>query len=183
MIEYENMMPGQGKASFRARYLMNVVRTWYDFHIRWPWVRYKGFVRVRPHTRFCRGFQVEIGDKVQFGPYCEVACDVRFGNRILMGSRVSFVGRHDHRIDIPGTSVWSAPRGENRPVTVEDDVWIGTGSIILSGVTVGKGAVIGAGSVVTRDVPPCEIWAGNPARKIADRFPNPSDKAYHLEHV
>ena len=56
------------------------------------------------------------------------------------------------------------------PIIVEDDVWIGRGSTILSGVTVGKGAVIGAESVVVHDVPPYAIVAGNPARFIRYRF-------------
>lgn len=57
------------------------------------------------------------------------------------------------------------------PLTViEHDVWLGAGAQIKSGVTVHTGAVIGMGSIVTHDVPPYEIWAGNPARKIRDRF-------------
>lgn len=56
------------------------------------------------------------------------------------------------------------------PIIVEDDVWIGRGSTILSGVTVGKGAVIGAESVVVHDVPSYAIVAGNPARFIRYRF-------------
>lgn len=55
-------------------------------------------------------------------------------------------------------------------ITIENDVWIGTGVVILSGVTIHNGAVIGAGSVVTKDVEPYGIYAGNPARKIGSRF-------------
>ncbi len=56
-------------------------------------------------------------------------------------------------------------------VTIGNDVWIGTRSIILSGVTIGDGAIIAAGSVVTRDVPPFEIHGGNPAKLIKRRHP------------
>ena len=63
---------------------------------------------------------------------------------------------------------------------MEDDVWIGAGSVLLSGVKIGRGAIVAAGSVVTKDVPACEIWGGNPAAKIRDRFPDETDKQKHL---
>ncbi|VVS91972.1 DapH/DapD/GlmU-related protein [Desulfoluna spongiiphila] len=59
--------------------------------------------------------------------------------------------------------------GKQGAITIEDDVWIGAGAIILAGVTVGKGCVIGAGSVVTKDVPEYCVAAGNPARVVKQR--------------
>ena len=56
----------------------------------------------------------------------------------------------------------------HKPVRIEDDVWIGFNSAVLKGVTIGRGAVIGACSVVTSDVPPFAIMVGNPARKVGD---------------
>lgn len=56
------------------------------------------------------------------------------------------------------------------PIMVEDEVWIGTNAFIFSGVTIGKGAIIAAGSVVTKDVPPYGIVGGNPAKFIRYRF-------------
>lgn len=58
-----------------------------------------------------------------------------------------------------------------KTIVIEPDVWIGAGATVKSGVTIGTGSVIGAHSMVTKDVPPYEIWAGNPAHKIRDRFP------------
>ncbi|CAL2060690.1 Hexapeptide repeat of succinyl-transferase [Tenacibaculum sp. 190524A05c] len=55
-------------------------------------------------------------------------------------------------------------------IVIEDDVWIGSNSIILSGVTIGRGAIIAAGSIVTKNINPYEIVGGNPAKKIRDRF-------------
>ena len=54
----------------------------------------------------------------------------------------------------------------SKPITIEDDVWIGGGAIILPGVTIGKGSVIGTGSVVTKSIPPYSVAAGNPCRVI-----------------
>ena len=53
-----------------------------------------------------------------------------------------------------------------KPIVIEDDVWIGANSIIMGNVTIGKGAMIGAGSVVAKSIPAGEVWAGNPARFI-----------------
>jgi acetyltransferase-like isoleucine patch superfamily enzyme len=57
---------------------------------------------------------------------------------------------------------------KTKPVVIEDDCWIGGNVIILKGVTIGRGAIIGAGSVITKDVPPFTIWAGNPAKFVRD---------------
>lgn len=54
-------------------------------------------------------------------------------------------------------------------VHIEDDVFIGVNAIICNSVTIGKGAIIGAGSVITKDIPPYQVWAGNPARFIKER--------------
>ena len=58
------------------------------------------------------------------------------------------------------------PTVKTKPIIIEDDVWIGFNSIILKGVTIGKGAIIAAGSVVTKDIPPFSMVAGNPAKII-----------------
>lgn len=54
-------------------------------------------------------------------------------------------------------------------VHIEDDVFIGVNVIICNSVTIGKGSIVGAGSVVTKDIPPYQVWAGNPAKFIKDR--------------
>lgn len=61
-------------------------------------------------------------------------------------------------------------RRMGKRVTIGHDVWIGHGAVVMPGVTIGHGAVVGANAVVTRDIPPYEIWAGVPARKLRDRF-------------
>lgn len=179
-IDYSNMPNGASKLNFILRYLFNLLRTWYLFHVRYPWVKYNGFVRVMKGTTFAQNMDVKIGNNVQFGDYCNIASNVHFGNNILMAGRVSFVGKHDHTFNIPGKTIWQGERGDNGTTIIEDDVWIGTGSIIMSGVTIGKGSIVAAGSIVTKSIPPCEIWGGNPAKKIKDRFDNPEDIKKHL---
>ena len=61
-------------------------------------------------------------------------------------------------------------KGRKLKLVIEDDCWIGCGAIILTGVKIGRGAIIGAGSVVTKDVKPYSIVLGNPAKKIGMRF-------------
>ena len=73
--------------------------------------------------------------------------------------------------------------GDNGITIIEDDVWIGTAAIIMSGVTIGRGSIVAAGSVVTKDIPSCEIWGGVPARKIRDRFETEEEKKYHICHA
>ena len=174
------MPNGASKGSFVLRYLFNMLRTWYVFHLRYPWVKYQGFVRVMGGTHFAQHMDVVIGNNVQFGNGCNVASNVHFGNNVLMAGNVQFVGRHDHSFSTPGVTIWDGERGENGTTLVEDDVWLGASVIVISGVTIGRGSIVAAGSVVTGDIPPCEIWAGVPAKKVKDRFTCEADKVKHL---
>ena len=99
---------------------------------------------------------------------------VKIGNDVMFGPGV-YVITGNHRTDIKGRPMISIRDDEKRASDDEDvvfvgDNWIGARSIILKGVTIGKGAVIAAGSVVTRDVPENEIWGGVPAKLIRRRF-------------
>ena len=85
------MPNGVGKWNFVLRYLFNLVRTWYIFHLRYPWVKYHGFVRVMKGTHFAQNMDVVIGNNVQFGDNCNVASNVHFGNDVLVaGNALSF---------------------------------------------------------------------------------------------
>ncbi len=182
-IQYENIINGENKNHFRIRYVLNVIRTWLKFKFKYPWVKYNGFVRVMPHVTFAKNMDIIIGNNVQFGIYCDIASNVHFGDNILMAGNVHFVGRRDHTFDQVGKTIWQGIRGDNGTTIIEDDVWIGTNSIIMSGIKIGKGSIVAAGSVVTKNIPECEIWGGNPAKKIRGRFKSDQDKRCHLEFL
>jgi maltose O-acetyltransferase len=86
---------------------------------------------------------------------------VTIGDCVDIGPRVSIL-TGSHEVDM--TSRHSAGRGFSRDVVIEEGAWIGGGSTILGGITIGRKAVIAAGSVVTRDVPPYALAAGAPCR-------------------
>lgn len=179
-MDYVNHRNGDGCLIFRLRRLANNIRTWYKFHAKYPWVKYDGFVRVMRGVSFGKGMDIQIGNNVQFGIYSDIASNVQFGNNILCASGVKFIGRYDHEYNNPQKTIWEGDRGDNGTTIVEDDVWIGTNAIILSGVRIGKGTIIAAGSVVTTDIPSCEIWGGNPAKKLKDRFESDDKKELYL---
>ena len=124
-----------------------------------------------------------IGDFVQFGENCRIQCDIQFGNSILVASNVAFVGKDDHNTNFPGKTIWNSGRGDSHKTNVGNDVWIGHGAIILAGVTIGDGAIVAAGSVIVKDVEPCTIVGGNPARFIKNRFESDEEKKIHLRYL
>lgn len=182
-IEYSNMPQGASKASFALHYIYNMARTWWLFHVKFPWVKYDGFVRVMKGTGFAKGFQVKLGNNVQFGDYCNVATSLVVGDYVLFAGRVCFVGKNDHTADVAGQYIWNGHRGDTAPTIVENDVWIGHRATIVGPVRIGCGSIIAAGAVVTCDIPPCEIWGGVPARKIKNRFMTEEETKAHFKFL
>lgn len=93
------------------------------------------------------------------------ATSVRIGDRVLVGANSTIVDTDFHPLD-PAERRRDVNAGRSAPVVIEDDVFIGMQSIILKGVRIGRGAVIGAGSVVSSDVPAGATVSGNPARVV-----------------
>lgn len=115
---------------------------------------------------------LEIGSSTWIGPYNNIrlggGAAIRIGRSCLISQFCSLIGSgHDTS---NGTLIKEA-KVDSRKLGIEigDGCWLGVGTTVLPGVSIGAGAVIGANSVVTRDVGENEIWAGNPARKIRDR--------------
>lgn len=113
------------------------------------------------------------GDKLKIGRFCSVACGAKFvftsANHTLHSlSTYTFpIFFEEWGLDVKNiTKAWD----NKGNIIIGNDVWIGYGAVILSGVTVGDGAIIGARAVVTKDVPPYTIVGGVPARQIRKRF-------------
>lgn len=94
------------------------------------------------------------------------ASTVCIGSNVLLGSGVRIFDTDFHPISANDRKKGILDCIKTAPVKIEDNVFIGTDTIILKGVTIGQNSVIGAGSVVTTNVPSHEIWAGNPAHKL-----------------
>ena len=90
------------------------------------------------------------------------------------------MGKDDHITSIPERTIWNSGRGDSFKTKIGNDVWIGHGAIIMGGVTIGDGAIVAAGSVVTKNVEPCTIVGGNPAKFIKNRFSTEEEKKRHL---
>lgn len=139
----------------------------------------RGVVISSPHG-------LTIGNDVSIGPRSIIQVDGTIGDWTLIGMGVQIVGRDDHALGELGVPVALGTRASERPsnprdrVTIGRDVWIGGGSTVLSGISIGDCAVVAAGSVLTRDVSPFAIVAGNPASPVGMRFATQKDRETHL---
>jgi acetyltransferase-like isoleucine patch superfamily enzyme len=112
---------------------------------------------------------------VRIGPYsfvnkgCRIAPGVTMGRYVMLAPEVVITGA-DHRFDVPGTPMIFSGRPGLTSTVVEDDVWIGYGAYVTAGVRIGRGAIVAARSVVTKDVAAYTIVGGVPARFIRYRF-------------
>ena len=166
-----NTVPNRTKTMLFIRSIMNNMRAWYMKRIKFRWIKSKGLLRIPFETQIWSPHKdVMFGDHVQFGSNCMIQCDIEFGNYVLVASNVSFVGKDDHLFYKVGTPIWNSGRGDSYKTYVGNDVWIGHGAIVMGGVRIGDGAIVAAGAVVTKDVPPCTIVGGVPAKVIKYRF-------------
>ena len=117
---------------------------------------------------FGSGKGIRVGDRSVIGLDCLVIGPLVLGDDVMMGPRCTILGVN-HRTDSLDEPMNAQGLENERPVIVEDDVWIGAGSTILPGRRIGKGSIVGAGAVVTKDVEPYSIVGGNPARLLRRR--------------
>lgn len=128
---------------------------------------------------FKHGGQIDIGEWCYLGEGSRIwsAHSVKIGNRVLISHNVNIHDtnshprdpreRHEHFVEIFERGHPSVlPSVEASPVLIEDDVWIGMNSTVLRGVTIGKGSIVAANSIVTKDIPPQSIFINGQIRKI-----------------
>jgi maltose O-acetyltransferase len=126
-------------------------------------------VRIRRYSELCG--PITMGYRSRMNRNAYIRPNVRIGDWVTLGAFVRVVTDH-HEIGTVRSRRSSAVTYPE--IVIDNGVWIGTGATILGGKNgrrIGRGAVIGAGSVVTRDVPPDTIWAGNPARQLRQLEP------------
>jgi chloramphenicol O-acetyltransferase type B len=120
---------------------------------------------------------LETGSYCYFGYGCRIAKNVVMGNYVLFGPEVIVAGG-DHSMNQDGVPCIFTARPEVPRTRIGHDVWVGTRAIIMAGVEIGDGAIVGAGSVVTHDVPAFSVVAGVPSKVIKKR--PISDERGHL---
>lgn len=146
----------------------------------------RGRVTVGPKThigllsRIWAPNSLTIGRGCYIGKMCTIEVDGQIGNDCLIANNVGIIGRHDHDYREIGTPITQAKwigdiskdvgPGDPGFISIGSDVWIGYGAILLSGISIGRGAIIAAGSVVTNSVQPYTVVAGTPAKYIRSRF-------------
>lgn len=133
-----------------------------------------GNVIINPFDSFSYS-TISIGSHVFIGKGAILMASessISIGNKVMFGPQVTIMGG-DHNASEVGQYMIDVKKklpGDDLPVIIEDDVWLGTGAIILKGVTVGRGSIIAAGSVVNKSIPEYSIAAGVPARVVKSRF-------------
>src|SRR6185437_5652153 len=120
------------------------------------------------------GRDIRVGHKVFINQCCTLydMGGVDIGDRVMIGPNVNIITT-GHPLEVSRRRAYV----EGRPIIIEENVWIATGATILGGVTVGENSVVGAGAVVTKDVPPNSFVAGVPAKVIRSLEENPGDAA------
>lgn len=170
--------------------LVKKIRFWYLCTIKWSRYTFGKNFHVGIRVYLWARDEITIGDNFYMGKDSQIETDCIIGDNVIIGNKVAIVGKYDHHYQKIGVPIRLAPRirdknydwkGLGQRTIIEDDVWIGYGAIIMSGVTLKKGSIIAAGSVVTKDTEAYSIYGGNPARKIADRFDCKEDLEAHIK--
>jgi len=162
--------------------IIKILKSLRDYYlIKIKWRRYnisQGFHAGRGVVLWAK-HNISIGKNFYIGRYSQIECDAIIGDNVIFANYVALAGRYDHNYQQIGKPTRLASqirdadynwKGIDSKIIIEDDVWVGYGAIIMSGVKIGKGSIIAAGSVITKDIEPYCILGGNPAKFIKKRF-------------
>ncbi len=113
------------------------------------------------------GATITIGERTRVWGSCIHAYSaITIGKKCLIAANCQIIDGSGHDLSFDDVANRINTTGNSSPIVIEDYVWIGANSIILPGVTIGKGSVIGAGSIVTKDIPAMVVASGNPAKVV-----------------
>ena len=129
-------------------------------------INFTGRAKIEPYCRLIGDPEIIIGNNFYMNAGCHILGEIKIGNDVLIGPKTVIWGK-DKGI-LRGELIRKQPT-ITRPIIIGNDVWIGAHATILKGVCIGDGAVIGAGSVVTRDIPENAIAVGIPVKVIKFR--------------
>lgn len=115
------------------------------------------------------GAEIIIGDNTRIHGSCIHAYEkISIGKNCLIAANCQIIDGSGHELSFPNVENRINTTGDSKPVIIEDNVWLGTGVIVLPGVTIGEGSVVAAGSVVHKDIPPMVVAGGNPVAVIKE---------------
>lgn len=121
-------------------------------------------VLVRPTVRIVYPWKLQIGDHSWVGDFAELYClgEIEIGTHSVV-SQYAYLCTGSHDFRTVGFDIFA------RPIRVGDEAWVATGAFVHPGVTIGRGCVVGARSVVVMDTEPLGLYVGDPARKVSER--------------
>lgn len=153
------------------------------------WKFYQKVAKKGKHIKLSKGGSFNHAEQITMGSNIFIsnnfnisAYKLTFGNNIMVGPNL-VIECTNHKMDTIGVSMFEIAKQKIREaVTIENDVWMGANVTILPGVKISEGCVIGAGSIVTKNLPPYSICVGTPCRPIKKRFSD-SDMQKHLNLI
>jgi len=174
------------------RKLIVRIRDWYLVNIKWNQYSIGDNFHAGRNVILWAKNKIEIGDNCYIGRNSQIETNIQIGNNVLIANNVAIVGKYDHNYQEIGNTIRESSqirdldytwKANNEITIIEDDVWIGYGAIILSGVIIKTGSILAAGSVLTKDTEEYSIYGGNPAKKIAKRFNSEEDLMEHKNRL
>lgn len=125
----------------------------------------------RNTTLSCKGGFIQIGDNSNISANCMIVSESRLeiGNNVLIAGMTYIVAGGNHGTERTDVPIIQQPMVCKGGISIEDNCWIGANATILDGVTIGRDTIVGAGAVVTNDLPPFSIAVGTPARVVKTR--------------